>query len=319
MIVPDLSVAIADEEIVVPISIDITKARACSRTGINRIEVVRNLVGKIDRLPSLPHIYSQLISVCSNENVTSNDVGQVLKQDMAMCAKLLQLVNSAFFGLSQKITNIEHAVTYLGFNLVKQLALAVDVYQRGNVCPNLGDLSLENLQMHGMLTGRIASCLLKDKQQKEDAFIAGLLHDIGKLILAMELPEHQEEVLTLMREDGVSMHTVEEKLCGVTHSEVGGYLLGLWSLPYSIVEAVIDHHVPTRVEQSGFDTLAAVHVADILANELSAPVFRSIPQQNMTLDPAYLQMLDVSEKLDGWREVAREQAQTLFAEMEAVN
>ena len=109
------------------------------------------------------------------------------------------------------------------------------------------------------------------------------------------------------------MHAVEERLCGVTHAEVGGYLLGLWGLPCPIVEAVANHHAPTRVEQRGFDILAAVYVSNILANEQTAPVIKDIQHEETGLDPEYMQALGVANKMNGWREMAREQAQTLFS------
>lgn len=287
--------------------------RACNLQALINDDAVRRMVGKIDWLPSLPRVYSQIVAALADENVAMEDVAGILKQDMAIYTKILQIVNSAFFRLSRRIAKIEDAMTYLGFNTIKQLVLAIGVFQQGSAHRNLAGLSLEGLQEHGLFVGSLAYRLFKDKQQKEDAFTAGLLHDIGKLILATGLPDHIRKVAAAMHTEGGFMHAVEERLCGVTHAEVGGYLLGLWGLPCPIVEAVANHHAPTRVEQRGFDILAAVYVSNILANEQTAPVIKDIQHEETGLDPEYMQALGVANKMNGWREMAREQAQTLFS------
>ena len=230
---------------------------------------------------------------------------------MAMCAKLLQIVNSAFFRLSRTITKIEDAVNYLGFNIIKQLALTVEVFGLGGDDSSINGLSPKALQQHSLLTASIASRLFDDRQKKEDAFSAALLHDIGKLILAMELPEHLAELTAAMRAEGGAMHVVEERHHGVTHAEIGAYLLSLWGLPYPLVEAVANHHDPTRVDQQGFDILAAVHVADFLANEHTCPVIAGVETTRIEMDTDYLERLGVPDKLDAWREMARKQAEAV--------
>ncbi len=176
--------------------------RACSLQALINDEVVRRTVGKIETLPSLPRVYSQLMTALSDENVSIVDVARILKQDMAMCAKLLQIVNSAFFRLSRSVARIEDAVTYLGFNTIKQLALTVEVFGWGSEHASLAGLSLEALQRHSLLVASIASRMFDEPQQREDAFIAALLHDIGKLLLGMELPEYLESVVAAMLAGG---------------------------------------------------------------------------------------------------------------------
>jgi putative nucleotidyltransferase with HDIG domain len=282
--------------------------RACSLQALVNDEVVRRTVGRIEKLPSLPRVYSQLMGVLADEQSTTRDAAEIIKQDVAMCAKILQLVNSAFFRRSREISKIEEAVTYLGTNMVKQVVLAVEVFSKGTACGNLAGLSIEALQHHSLLVAGIASSMFTQKPEKEDAFIAGLLHDIGKLLLAMELPEHVQRVVDTMRREGGAMHLVEERLLGVTHAEVGAYLLGIWGLPYPIVEAVANHHAPGRVEQPAFDLVAAVHVADALACEQANPVVSGAERQNIDLDPSYLDKLGIGEQIGAWRETAKERA-----------
>lgn len=284
--------------------------RACNLQALISDEAVRRTVGKIEKLPALPRVYSQLMTALSDENVTIDKVAKILKQDMALCAKLLQVVNSAFFRLSRSISTVEQAVTYLGFDTVKQLALAVEVFAGNKGQPGVQGMSLEELQHHSLFTASIASRLFDDPKRNEDAFVAALLHDIGKLLLVMELPDQVEQVVTSMRADGEPMYVVEERLWGVTHAEIGAYLLGLWGLPYPIVEAVANHHCPKRVPQGEFDMLAAVHVADTLANETRRPD-TGMDGPVWEVDRAYLARFGQEEKLDGWRAMAQEQAEHL--------
>jgi len=153
------------------------------------------------------------------------------------------------------------------------------------------------------MTALVAKKLAGSKGDKEDAFLAGLLHDVGKLAMASGLPEVQCRVIAEMLANQEPMHVTEERLIGITHAEVGAYLLGLWGLPYPIVEAVANHHKPTRVAQEGFDALAAVHIADILVNEHLEPVIRGAAKEENRVDQAYLESLGVADKMDRWQEM----------------
>jgi HD-like signal output (HDOD) protein len=281
--------------------------RACNLQLLINDDIVKQTVGKIDKLPSLPRVYSQLMVALSNENTSTDDVGRILKQDMAICAKTLQVVNSAFFRLPRAIGKIEEAVRYLGLTTVKHIALAVEVFQRGksHSQPPLG-FSMEALQQHSLLVGEVASGFFSDKQTKEDAFVVGLLHDIGKLLIAVELPDHMTKILLEMKASSSPMNIAEEKVWGVTHAEVGGYLLGLWGLPYPVIEAVANHHAPSRVDTKEFGILAAVHVSDALVHEVVDR--RGAAEQFAGLNLAYLENLGIADKVDAWRQNVRRQA-----------
>lgn len=278
--------------------------RACNLQALLNDEVVRTIVGGIEKLPPLPRVYTQLTALLSGEEASADDVARVLKQDMAICAKLLQVVNSAFFRLARTITRVEDAVSYLGFNSIKQVALAAEVFHVSNT--SKASISLDDLQIHAMLVANLTSQFFEEKQQKEDAFVVGLLHDIGKLLLAVELPGHMEEVVTEMKSRQCSMHSAEMAVSGVSHAEIGGYLLGLWGLPYPIVETVANHHEPNRVDVQEFGILAATHIADALIHEAMDPDATGSEGSSVVLDPAYIDVLGIEEKLPEWRECARE-------------
>jgi len=278
--------------------------RACRLQTLISDETVRNIVGKIEKLPPVPRVYTQLTAALTNEDTTVDEVCEILKQDMAICAKVLQVVNSAFFRLARTVTAIEEAVTYLGFNSIKQVALAAEVFQHNTA--QRTPIPLETLQNHAMLVASLASSFFTAKQQKDDAFVVGLLHDIGKLVLVVELPDHMDKVLSEMKCQNCSMYSAEMFVSGVTHAEVGGYLLGLWGLPYPIMEAVANHHEPTRVDANEFGVLAAAHIADALIHEQTSSGTAGTEQCHTTLDQAYVDSLGLTENLPAWRERAQE-------------
>ncbi len=279
--------------------------RACSMQALIPDVAIRRMVGKIDRLPSLPRVYSALIRTLSEPDATAADVFRILKQDIAICAKLLQLVNSSFFQLARRITSVEYAVIYLGLNMVKNLVLSVELFQAAKSKPE--GFSVDLLQRHSLATANLAARLLGPKEKSEDAFMAGLLHDIGKLVFAQEYPEHLERIRTAMRTDERPEFVLEQELAGVSHAEIGAYLLGLWGLPDSIVQAVAHHHMPQRMAEGRFDVLSATYVANHLANE-HAPLSPNGTRNRQVIDRSYLAALGVSDKLGMWRQIASEQA-----------
>ena len=280
--------------------------RACDLKALIDDEQVLRTIGQIDKLPSVPHVYMAVTNALRDEDVSPRELASILRQDMAMCAKLLQLVNSSYFRLSREITRVDEAVNYLGFNMVRSLVLSVELFSAA--AARFEGFSIESLQQHCLLTGSIASRIVSDPKKCEEAFMAGMLHDIGKLVLAKDLPEHFREVLSRVRESGDAMFVVEQKLAGVTHAEVGAYLLGIWGLPYPIVEAVANHHQPGRVRSHEPGVLTAVHVADALANEHGATDGAS-----KDIDEAYLESLELGGDIGKWREIAAEQARLIGA------
>lgn len=258
---------------------------------------LKRLVGSVESLPPLPRLYEKLNRMLASEETGIADVSDLLKQDMAMSAKILQLVNSAFFTTGMEITDVEFAVSRLGFETVRSLVLAAEVFgtQHESTIPGF---SYADLQHHALLTGQLASTLAGPGPFSDDAFIAGVLHDIGKLVMAAKMPDEFQRMNDEANGNAEPSCVTEYRSLGVCHAEIGAYLLGLWGLPYQVVESVANHHRPGRVSGESPDVVTFVHVANALAHGCS--------RGDERLDARYLDAIGCVDQLPRWREFASE-------------
>lgn len=221
-----------------------------------------------------------------------------------MAAKVLQLVNSAFFGLAQTISNVQNAVTYLGTETIKNLALASEAFRVFLPDSRIPPGVCESIQLHAQRTAAIASTLPVHPETRDVTVVAGLLHDIGSLILASRMPDEFCSTLSRARERNCETFEAEEELLGTSHAEIGAYLVGLWGIPNPAVEAIAHHHRPTRIPHSGFDSAIAVYVADLLAHELDAHPEDSTGSGLRDSDRACLETLGILHRFAEFRELA---------------
>jgi len=260
---------------------------------------LRKRIGSVEQLPSVPAVYQELMGAMAHSDISAQKVARIIEKDAAMAAKTLQLVNSTCFGLKRTITSIDQAVAHLGMDLIKNLSLTVHVFAALERTSLRLGFSFDAEQEHSVLTARIARRLLSNRRQAQDAFTAALLHDIGNLVLAVCIPEKFKKAFLTCQTTGRPSHEVEGELLGVTHAEVGAYLLGLWGLPFPIVEAVAYHHNPTSALERSFDLPTAVSLANALVEEAIAGKPIAI------LD--HLESLQVLDKLPRWRAIAMEE------------
>lgn len=273
--------------------------RACSLQSLISDERFREQLGKLDRLPSQPKVYAALTRAMADERSTMDTIASIVEQDAGICLKVLQLVNSAFFGLGKPVGSVKQAVSYLGFNVVRNLVLATEVFSSQQY-GTLPMAFLEQNQRHALAVANVASLIARDSGSKQDdAFIAGLLHDIGHVILAAERPAEFAELRARARDGTQPDFVVEEEAFGVSHAEIGAYLLGIWGLPYPVVEAVANHHRPERVTLLGPDILAAVTAAEALVQDAECGTTTALVLVGgqAPVDPA---------RLAAWRAVAAE-------------
>jgi HD-like signal output (HDOD) protein/CheY-like chemotaxis protein len=217
-------------------------------------ERLRGLAGSVDGLPSLPRIYGDLTAALESPSCGSDEIAAVVCRDPALAAKILQLVNSSFFGLPRRVTALPEAVAYLGVTTVRSLVLSTEAMSLFRPSARAAGLDVDDLAARAAATATEAARLAAP-EHRSDAFTAGLLSDVGLLLLAAKAPE-------LPRQDESSL--------GFTHGGAGAYLLGLWGLPPGVVEAVAFHHDPLAAAPAagaGLATRLAVGLAVMAVHE----------------------------------------------------
>jgi putative nucleotidyltransferase with HDIG domain len=262
---------------------------------------IRTIVGGIDRLPSAPSTYWELTIAAEKSETSLPEISAIVERDPAMSLKVLQLVNSAYFGAARRVSTVQQAVGRLGLELLKALTLSVHAFDTLKAPPCKG-FSIDSLQQHSFLTARLAKQMLKDITLSAEAFASAVLHDIGKLVLAVAATKQFERVLENQRQTQRPLYEVEIEHFGTTHGEVGAYLLGSWGLPLTMVETVAYHHMPSNASPESWPVLAAVHAADALVDQ--AEYKSTNPARDRKLDLAFLELAGVSGELPRWRELA---------------
>jgi HD-like signal output (HDOD) protein/CheY-like chemotaxis protein len=262
----------------------------------------RGNISKLERIPSKPALYLELIQQLQSAHTAIEDIARTVSQDIGMTAQILKIVNSAFFGLPRPTSNIAEGISHLGIETIKYLVLAVEIFSQFE-SRKLGGLSLETLWQHSSRTAQAAKIIAESesagRQLAEDALAAGLLHDVGKLVLASNYPEQYEEIGRKAQAKRVEWLVEEREIFGFDHADVGGYLLGLWGLPFAVVEAVALHHFPTKGEHTSFTALTAVHVANVLI-QTQRQSYGGIVSPH--IDVLYLANIGRVNAVDTWRE-----------------
>lgn len=270
--------------------------RTCEFQTLMNNESIQRVVGSIERLPALPDTYWDLTRTIERPDSSLTDVAAIVERDPAMSVKVLQLTNSAYFGLPQKTDSIAKAVAYLGLDNLKGLVLAAHVFNAEGADKLVG-FNLDELREESVLTANLARRIAKEPKNKDTAFTAGLVHDIGKLVLARAPACHYHEALKKRKATGRRLAEIERESFGTTHGTAGAYLLGVWGIPLVVAEVVAFHDEPALVDHTDVGTLAAVHLAAALAE---AAMSGGEPE----LDGLFLERAGLLPDLAKWREFA---------------
>jgi HD-like signal output (HDOD) protein len=264
-------------------------------------EQLKQLASRVSSLPTLPALHQQLTAELAKEEPSVERVAEIISKDVGMTSKILQLVNSAFFGLAESAANPLDAVFYLGLSTIRALVLSVHVFSQFD-SNSIKCFSVEQLAQHcwrtGLIAKKIAVMERADPKLDDQCFLAGLLHDVGRLVMAAGLSEQYAGVVARASESKRPLWQVEREEFGATHAEVGAYLLGLWGLPNPVVEAVALHHRPCDSAVKGFSAVIAVHVADALAHQNAG----SDPGIAGQIDGECMTTLGLGERLETWKD-----------------
>ena len=280
--------------------------QAALRRAIGSVEILHNaelkkLIGQMKALPSLPILYNEIMAKLAQPNAQLSDITSIIAKDLGMTAKVLQLVNSAYFGKPEHVTDLNAAVSFLGLNVITSLFLSVNVFSEFRGLKIEG-FSMEDLWKHSLDTATLASKISKLESRNSsianEAFAAGILHDSGRIVLAANFPKRYADAISIAKREQCEISTAERMVFEHTHSEVGGYMMSLWGLPVGIVEAIAHHHDPSFFAGQSFCALTAIHVANCLLDLNLGNKKDIVPSP---LDLNYLKSMNLLDRLPSWR------------------
>jgi len=219
-------------------------------------------IKKIDALPTLPGMVKKLSTMVDSPDISADKIADMISMDQVLTARLLKLVNSAFYGFSGRISSVSQAIVLLGFNVIKGLTISASVF-------DMMKEDLEELWRHSLACSTIAGQIAKTLKEPdaEEIAVAGLLHDIGKVAVWVKFPDDMKQMLHRVKEEGRTLMDVETEVLGMTHADVAKLLSTQWHLPDSLVEPIAFHHTPWRSRNYPRRT-NIVHLANIITRGL---------------------------------------------------
>ena len=264
---------------------------------------LKEIISRLETLPSLPAIYVAITQALEAPGASISEIGSIIAQDIGMSTKLLQLVNSAFFGLASPVSSVKQAAAMIGMDNIRALALSVNVFSRfeGNAGEDTAFLWEHSIGTAG-LARAIARSQKCGRTEVDETFTAGVLHDVGRLILASTCAADYKQALRKARE-GMPLLDAEQEVFGCTHAGVGAYLLGLWGLPDAMVATAAWHHQPSVAGSQAFCPLLAVHVANYHDHAMHS---YASPSAKPALDEALFERLSLRDRLPIWAALCAE-------------
>lgn len=306
------SVQVAHQSLSKPCDADILKHTLNKLFGLRNLledESIKRIVSQTETLPSLPEVYTEVISELQSSNPSVQKVAEIISTDLAMTAKILQVVNSAFFGLVRKINNPKEAVMLLGTETIKALVLSVKIFSQFNQ-KKFAWFNFDELFNHSMSVSMFAQTISRqehlDQTLVNNSLMAGMFHDLGKLILVTNFQEPYQKVLTEAGKTRQNLWDLEIERFGTSHAEIGAYLMGLWGLEYPVIEAIAFHHRPGKSLSNSTGLLTAVHFGDAFDRLKKDPNDLNNENGLSQLDRGYLDNLGVAGRINDWQMVCNE-------------
>ncbi len=251
-----------------------------------------------EAIPTLPANFYKIIDSINNPDANIQEIANLISSDIGLTTKILRLVNSSYFGLSTKVATITHSLNILGLSPLSTLVLASEIISKFKDIPE-NFVTTESFWSHSVASGIAARqiCKLKNLANEELLYVAGMIHDIGSLLIFKEYPEEAKKALTQCNEWGINLVNAEKKALGFDHAQVGGALMEKWKLPEIIQETTQYHHLPLNAPNYK-EEAAIVHLADYIvqSNQLGS----SGEIQGFKLDQRVLKFLDLPMKILPW-------------------
>ena len=254
--------------------------------------MIKELLDVVSEIPTPDALIQQIISTASNPNTSAKELEKVISMDVGLSTKILKLVNSAYYGLPRKITKLSEAIVIVGFKTVRNLALSVFTYSALHSRTTFIDH--DKLWSHFMLTSILSEQISKNIgfMNREEVFLAGLMHDIGKLAIDLIFPTYILELSKASKELGIPMFKIEYELGVESHTEIGAELLRIWKFPQEYVDVAYLHQKPSLNPDSPYiEMCCIVHLADLYSNILIPGT--SLSYGNSYLDPIVFQILGI--------------------------
>lgn len=267
---------------------------------------LRQLVSKVEHLPTPPANFGELLQELNSDHGSAAKIADIINHDIAMTAMVLKLTNSAFFSLAAPATTALQAVRVLGFETIKTLILSGAIFSRLEPHKELVgvfDTLCLRSQLIGQLAKEIAAAHGADRHMIEHAEIAGALSHLGIILELSEIPDQFQKIMKMTDHEKCLVTTAEKRILGATHGEIGGYLLGLWGFSHPIVEAVSFHHTPALAPGQEVSALLFVHIAQDLVR-FSIEELENLPPDHTRLDLEYLGNLNLLGKYPDWLSTA---------------
>ena len=260
-------------------------------------EKLKRVITGLGALPTPPRLYLRLTEALNSPYSSLEEIGDIVQQDAGLTLKLLQISNSAYFGTQRRILTPADAVQTVGLEILRALVLCIHAFKFYQD-KGFKSISTTDLWDHSLRVATAARKLARYENLSENAceetFVSGLLHDIGKLVLAANADADYQLVMERSRIEGTSVDQVEWEIFGATHAQVGAYLLGLWGLPEPVVSNVELHHSLDQVSHAGFTPAAAIHIAQFLERS---------PHRVSQLDTRFLKQIGVENRISEWQRV----------------
>jgi len=222
---------------------------------------------RIEDLPTLPAIAMEVNKMLTDYDTTINSLSRTIEKDQAMVSKILKLVNSAFFGLGGKVSNISHAIVVLGFNTIRNAVVSISIIDTLSVKEDLDGFDITDFWKHSLAVAVISKYLAEKtgSHSADDCFVSGLLHDMGKIVLLQHFKDLFQKVWLAVKENHLSFYEAEKNQIPIDHARIGGHLAKKWQLPMAMIDAIRYHH---NVKQHVNDPhlLMIIHAADVIVN-----------------------------------------------------